>query len=301
MLDGLKSIVPEGRVLCGESMSRHTSFKIGGPAEVLAIANCDEEIKGVVDYCRTKKIPLTVIGGGTNVLASDAGISGVTLKIRQGSAAIAVDGDRIDCGGGVALNALANAAHIAGLGGFEFASGIPGTVGGALYMNAGAYDREISDILISARVLAPDGTIAEYEKKDLMFSYRRSVLQANGGIALSAVFLGYQMNPEEIRAKMDGLNERRRETQPLEYPSAGSAFKRPSGNFAGSLISDCGLRGFAIGGAKVSEKHAGFIINEKNATADDVARLIGHIVDAVYGRFGIMLEPEIKLIGFGKN
>jgi UDP-N-acetylmuramate dehydrogenase len=264
-----------------------------------------EEIAAVTEICRNNGIPCLIMGNGTNLLVSDAGYRGVVIKLggRLNAAsltgAVVTAGETITAGAGIALSALARFALEHGLSGLEFAEGIPGTLGGAVAMNAGAYDGEIKNIFVSGEVLEvgdEGGGITRRDNKSMNFGYRTSAVQS-GGIVLEATLKLKEAPMRDIQEKMDDYKQRRREKQPLELPSAGSVFKRPEGHFAGKLIMDCGLAGYAIGGAQVSPKHCGFIVNRGGASADDVLRLIAHIQTTVRQRFGVELETEIKIIG----
>lgn len=297
MYEALKRILPETRLFTNESMVKHTSFQIGGPADVYALPENTEELLKIARECRTQSLPFTLLGGGTNVLVSDAGIRGVVAQVYGLNRIRLYGGGRITAEAGVSLKQLADDACEAGLSGLAFASGIPGTVGGAVYMNAGAYEHAIAEVCESADVLLPDGSVVTLWASDMEFDYRHSILQANGGLVLSATFRLTPGDPASIRAEIDDLNARRARSQPLEYPSAGSTFKRPKGYYAGTLIMECGLKGYTIGGAQVSEKHAGFIINRGGATAKEVRLLIDHIRRTVHTQTGVSLEPEVRLIG----
>jgi len=292
-------LLPEGLVLADELMSRHTSFKIGGPAEVYVTPKNTHQLATVWQACQKAGYPVTVLGGGCNVLVSDQGIKGVVIATGQMNE-IKTQGTRIVAGSGTSLSKLAEAAYKAGLSGLEFASGIPGTVGGAIYMNAGAYEYEIKDICEAVTVLLPCGEVKTYKKEALALSYRTSRFQNETAIITEGEFNLTPKPSEEIRAKMIGLNTRRRSTQPLGDPSAGSTFKRPpiKDKYAARLIDEAGLKGFTIGGAQVSEKHAGFVINTGNATAADVLALMEAVKEKVYASSGIMLEPEVQMLGF---
>jgi len=278
-----------------EPMKNHTSFRTGGPADVLILPRNAAELAAVAEDCRALGFPHMVIGNGSNLLFPDEGYKGVIIKTAGGLTDFEARGGAVVAGAGLSLAALADAALENGLTGFEFASGIPGTLGGAVYMNAGAYDGEMRDAFLWADVLTEDGT-ARMTKADMGFAYRKSALQDGGGILLRAAFGLQDGDRDKIREKMRDLNARRREKQPLEYPSAGSTFKRPPGHFAGRLIAESGLAGFSIGGAQVSEKHCGFVINMGGATTGDILKVIGHVQDAVMKRFGVRLEPEVKIV-----
>ncbi len=280
-----------------EPMHLHTSFRIGGPADWFVEAVSPEQVREVTALCRQEGVPLTVIGNGTNLLVSDRGIRGAVLRIGAGLAQVSVKGREITAGAGVLLSRLARAAQEAGLSGLAFAGGIPGSLGGGVCMNAGAYGGELVQVLTGVTWLLPDGTLETVPAGRLELGYRTSVCQKNGAVVLEAQMALSPGDPSEIAAQMDDLSRRRREKQPLEYPSAGSAFKRPAGHFAGQLIEEAGLKGFAVGGAAVSEKHAGFVINTGGATARDVRDLLEAVADRVEKRSGIRLEPEIRMIG----
>jgi len=282
-------------IMENEPMRKHTSFKIGGNAEVLIRPKNTEELIHIWKTCSEKEIPLTVLGDGTNVLVSDNGISGVTVLTNRMDG-IKTDGSRITASAGIRLAKLAEEAAKAGLNGLAFASGIPGTVGGAVYMNAGAYGYDISSFCETVTVLTDSG-VTVIPSEEMGFGYRKSKIQQGGMLVLEAVFKLEQGDTTKIREEMADLNNRRRATQPLDFPSAGSTFKRPDGYFAGKLIQDSGLKGYSIGGAQVSEKHAGFIINKGNAAAKDVMALIEHVRREVHEKFGVWLEPEIRILG----
>ncbi len=278
-------------------MKNHTSFKIGGPADLLVLPDDANKLSRIVEICKEEKIPCYVMGNGTNLLVSDKGYRGVIVKLYRNFSGLTVKGDMIEADAGLTLTALANAAQQNGLTGLEFASGIPGTVGGACFMNAGAYDGEIKKVFREADILTVDGSVKTFSNEDMQFDYRHSVLEENGGIVIRAVFKLHPGDKDAIKNKADGFNAKRRETQPLNLPNAGSAFKRPEGLFAGKLIMDSGLRGYTIGGASVSEKHCGFIVNNGGATASDVINLIAHIQTVVKERFGVELTREIRILG----
>lgn len=285
------------RVLMGEPMSRHTTFRIGGPAAYYCMPQSMEETVQVIALCRREKLPFRVMGNGSNLLFRDAGYAGAVIDMTKGMQRCQVSGCRITTEAGVLLGTLARKAMTAGLTGLEFAAGIPGSVGGALVMNAGAYGGEMKQVVESARVLLPTGEICTVSKEELAFSYRHSAVAAEGWIVLEAVFLLEQGEEAAIRRTMETLAARRREKQPLEYPSAGSTFKRPEGHFAAQLIDEAGLKGLTVGGAQVSEKHAGFVLNRQNASAADVLALCERIQTCVRERSGVELELEVEVIG----
>lgn len=281
-----------------EPMSRHTSFRIGGPADLLVSPKSERAVCSVVRAAKKAGLPLTVLGNGSNVLVSDDGIRGVVLCLGTEYGAVNVEGTRITAQTGALLSVLASEAYHAGLTGLEFAGGIPGSLGGALFMNAGAYDGQTANVVVSSRYydtkIDAIGTLSDEEHA---FAYRTSIFKSHPEwIALSAVLQLQEGDPAEIRAKMDDFAQRRRDKQPLNYPSAGSTFKRPAGYFAGKLIQDAGLMGYSIGGAQVSEKHAGFVINKGNATCADVLALIEHVQNEVQSQFGVELEPEVRML-----
>jgi UDP-N-acetylmuramate dehydrogenase len=289
--------------ICGENvkfnepMKKHTSFKIGGPAEMLIEPENEEQFKCVIKRLKEDNISYCIIGAGSNLLVGDKGISGAVIKMAKDFGGLSLSGDTITAGSGVMLSKLANFAASNGLSGLEFAGGIPGTVGGAVYMNAGAYGGEMKDVVISTRYMTDSGEIKEITGDEHKFVYRGSVF-SSGGYILSTTFKLNKKPEEEIRAVMKDLNGRRRDKQPLEYPSAGSTFKRPEGYFAAKLIEDAELKGASVGGAAVSEKHAGFVINKSGeATAKDVLKLVELIKERVMEKFGVELSCEIKMIG----
>lgn len=284
-----------------EPLSEHTTFRIGGPADFYLMPETQEQIIAIVTYCKRYQIPYFFLGNGSNLLVSDEGYRGVIISLQKHWREIVVTEETMTAGAGALLSVLARSAQKNSLTGLEFAAGIPGTVGGAVMMNAGAYGGEISQVLKSARILCADETVREYSKEELAFDYRYSCLKENHGIVLQAEFSLQKGSQEEIRAKMADYNERRREKQPLEYPSAGSTFKRPNGYFAGKLIEDAGLKGYRVGGMEVSQKHSGFVINKDHGTAEDTLRLISDVRDTVSKKFGVTLEPEIRFLGFSEE
>ncbi|MCR4620868.1 MAG: UDP-N-acetylmuramate dehydrogenase [Clostridiales bacterium] len=300
LYEELVTLLPRERVRRDEPMSRHTSFKVGGNADVFCEPSCAEELARALKAAKQAGAPFTVIGNGSNLLVRDGGIRGLVIRLGDSFSAISVHGQELSVQAGAALAKLAAAAQEHALTGLEFASGIPGTVGGGLFMNAGAYDGSLSDVCTGARLLKLD-TMEEavFSASELRLGYRSSVLQQGDLICLEAFFRLEKGDAAAIRAKMDELNRRRREKQPLNYPSAGSTFKRPQGHFAGALIQQAGLKGLTVGGAQVSEKHAGFIINLGGATARDIIELIEKVKAQVYETSGVMLEPEVRITGEG--
>lgn len=279
------------------SMARYTTFRIGGAAEVLCEPESREEVCGLVSLLKDKNEPYTIIGNGSNLLVSDAGIDGVVIRIARRMNKAEVLGEKISAESGILLSELSSVAAKAGLTGLEFASGIPGTLGGAIYMNAGAYGGEIGALIETVTYISEDGAIKTSGREELSFGYRKSSFSENGGILLGCTLALSEGNEKEIRKKMQELAKKRAEKQPLSYPSAGSAFKRPEGYFAGALIEEAGLKGFRIGGAGISEKHAGFLVNYGGATAKDVRAVIRYVQETVQKKSGVFLEPEIRMIG----
>ncbi len=284
------------RIRSQEPMGRHTTFRVGGPVEYY-LTPTREELADVVQICREWEVPFLLIGNGSNLLVSDQGISGAVIEIGKEMDKIRVEGERIVVQAGALLSRTAHRALEAGLTGMEFAAGIPGCVGGAVVMNAGAYGGEMKDIIESVTVLTSEGREKRLSLEELELSYRHSSIIQNHYIVLEAELLLKEGDPDKIRDRMEELKAKRLEKQPLEYPSAGSTFKRPEGYFAGKLIMDAGLRGFQIGGAAVSEKHCGFVINKEAATASDIYRLIQEVQKEVQRQFGVWLEPEVKMVG----
>ncbi len=279
-------------------MCEHTSIKIGGPADALAQPACAEEIMALTEHCRRFDTPYFIMGNGSNLLVSDDGIRGVVIKCGPRLGGIKLSGSIIEAQSGVTLARLAQAAAGASLSGLEFAGGIPGTLGGAVYMNAGAYDGEMSMIVTQTTYLDSAGNIRTVSGSEHGFGYRKSIFSEGGCVILSSVLQLKEGIQEQIYSKMNHFNACRREKQPLAMPSCGSTFKRPQGHYAGALIQGCCLMGCSIGGAAVSEKHAGFVVNTGGATAADVRALIGHIQNEVQKKYGVTLECEVKMVGF---
>lgn len=297
MYDSLKEVISEELIFIDEPMDKHISFRVGGPADILVRPTTEEEIKAVFKFATEKNIPFFVKGNGTNILIKDGGFRGLVIELSDNFSDYKIEGNLITVQTGALLSVIGREAMRASLTGFEFASGIPGTLGGALAMNAGAYGGEMKNIVKSARLMDCEGNITEYTNEEMNFGYRHSRLTDEKKIAISAVIELEKGNYEEIKEKMDDLAYQRRSKQPLEYPSAGSTFKRPEGYFAGKLIQDSNLKGKSLGGAQVSEKHSGFVINHNNATATDIINLIEHVKDTVYSSQGVHLEEEVKIIG----
>lgn len=285
-----------GPALRQEPMSRHTTFRVGGPADMLIHVK-GEQLAPVLKLCREYGETYCVIGNGSNLLVGDAGIRGLVIETVTKENDARTEGERIIAGAGMLLSKTANLALAGGLSGMEFAAGIPGTIGGAVVMNAGAYGGEMKDIIESAVVIDGFGGEKELSAEELALGYRSSCIPGNGYLVKEVTLRLTQGEPADIRARMEELRIQRAAKQPLEYPSAGSTFKRPEGYFAGKLIMDAGFRGYRVGGAQVSEKHCGFVVNTGGATAEDIRRLIRDVSDGVYRKFGVVLEPEIKMTG----
>lgn len=280
-----------------EPMSRHTTFRIGGPADFYLCPHSTKEVQEIVEICKEEKLPYFVLGNGSNLLVSDKGYRGVVIQLWKNFSDITVKDCCIQAKAGALLSKVAAEALEAGLTGMEFASGIPGTIGGAAFMNAGAYGGEMKDIIKSVKVLDTQGEVRVLPKEELKMGYRTSIVKEKGYTVLSVELELTRGNQEEIRNTMEDLKERRTSKQPLEMPSAGSTFKRPEGYFAGKLIMDSGLRGFSVGGAQVSEKHCGFVVNKGGATAMDVLTLIREVQRRVKEQFGVDLETEVRFLG----
>lgn len=295
--DKFASIVTEKRALLEEAMSKHTTFRVGGPAEYFLIPETEEEVGKLVAICRKEEVPYYIIGNGSNLLVSDAGYRGAIIQIGRSMNEIKVEGNLITAQAGALLSVIGNKALEHSLGGFEFAAGIPGCLGGACVMNAGAYGGEMKDILKSVTVLNTQGEIEILPVEDLELGYRSSLLGKRGDIVLGAKIELVAKEAKEIKALMEELRQKRMDKQPLEYPSAGSTFKRPEGYFAGKLIQDSGLKGFQVGGAQVSEKHSGFVINKDHASAADIDGLMRQVSEKVEEKFGVPLEAEVKRLG----
>ena len=290
-------LLGEERVFTGEAMSSHTTFKIGGPADYFLMPDKDTDVGRIVKICKESAIPYFILGNGSNLLVGDGGYRGAVIQIYKNMSAVTVEGTEITVQAGALLSSVAAAAKNAALTGFEFAGGIPGTMGCAVVMNAGAYGGEMKDVLTEVTVMDEEGEIVTLPADKLELGYRTSIIKTAGYIVLEAKLQLKEGNPEVIRETMKDLTIRRTTKQPLEYPSAGSTFKRPEGYFAGKLIMDSGLAGYQVGGAQVSEKHCGFVINAGGATARDVRTLMDNVRDIVYKKYGVTLEPEVKFLG----
>lgn len=293
----LREIMPADRIKINEPMKDHTSFAVGGPADYMVIPENIEELRKVIAFCRKKKLDYYIFGFGSNILVRDKGIRGVVIKLGNGFKNLAIDGELISAEAGISLSYLAGEAARHGLSGLEFAEGIPGSLGGAVVMNAGAYGGEMKDILTEVTAINHHGDIKNYTPDEMAMGYRKSIFQHNGDTVISAVIKLHKDKRESILARMKDYACRRQDKQPLEFPSAGSTFKRPPNHFVGPMIEELGLKGCQIGGAQVSTKHAGFIINAGNATASDILELIAFIQKQVKERYGVELKTEIKVIG----
>lgn len=296
-IKAMRMELPEEQVLTDESMARHTTFRIGGNADVLVLPASIEEFLAVLKLTKRYSVPLTVLGNGSNVLVRDGGIRGAVVSFGKPFSYIEKEGAHIKAGAGAMLGTVSLFAANHALSGLEFAVGIPGSLGGAVFMNAGAYDGEMSQVISEVTAVTPEGEIRRYRTKEMDFSYRHSVFQQNGHIICEIELTLRESKAAAIQEKMAEFTRRRMEKQPLDKPSAGSTFKRPPGLFAGTLIDEAGLKGFTVGGAQVSGKHAGFVINKGGATAADVLSLIEEIQRRIEEKNGIRLTPEIRIIG----
>ena len=297
VLNTIKQFVPEENIRFEEPMNRHTTFKIGGTADCFIEITDGTDLAKLLSCLHKAHVPFFVMGNGSNVLVSDKGYRGIILHIADGFGKITVNGEKMEVNAGASLAKVARIALEKGLTGFEFAAGIPGTIGGAVMMNAGAYGGEMKQVVESVDVIDDKGQRLCLDNDAMEFAYRSSIVKKKNYTVTGCTLRLQPQNPEEIREKMEEFSKSRREKQPLEYPSAGSTFKRPEGYFAGKLIMDAGLRGFQVGGARVSDKHCGFVINTGNATAEDVHRLISRVTEIVYKKFKVHLEPEIIFLG----
>ena len=293
----LIKIAGEDSVLLDEPMCRHTSFRIGGPADFFVMPRDEQSLIRILQFCREKGIPDYIMGNGSNLLVMDNGYRGLIIQLFKNFSAITIDGLRIRAQAGAMLTGIAKCAQRESLTGMEFASGIPGTLGGAAVMNAGAYGGEMKDITETVRILDPESGVRELPCAQMNFGYRTSIVAEKGYIVLGAVLKLEKGDLSQITGRMEELKEARTSKQPLELPSAGSTFKRPKDHFAGKLIMEAGLRGYRVGGAMVSDKHCGFVVNAGNATALDVLTLMKDVQDKVFSQTGIKLEPEVKMLG----
>jgi UDP-N-acetylmuramate dehydrogenase len=297
IIERLIILVSEANVKIDEPMRSHTSFKVGGPADVFVSPVTELQIKDVLKLCHDSDCPVFIMGNGTNLVVRDKGIRGVVLKIYDNFNNISVDNNVITCEAGALLSTVSKAALKESLKGLEFASGIPGTVGGAIAMNAGAYNGEIKDVIHSADVIDNNFKIVTLDREGLELGYRTSIVSSNGYIVLRTRFKLEPGNYQVIKDRIDTLTRRRKERQPLHLPSAGSTFKRPEGHFAAKLIEDSGLKGRRVGDAVVSEMHSGFLVNMGDASAQDILSLIDIVKKEVYEKFNVLIEPEIKIVG----
>ncbi len=297
LVNELYRIVGKQNVQIEEPMSKHTTFRIGGPAQYFVTPQSTEELGQVVLLCNAEKMPYFVIGHGSNLLVSDKGMRCVVIQLYKNFEQFRIEGDRVYAQAGVMLCKLGQATKEASLTGFEFAAGIPGTLGGAVMMNAGAYGGEMKDIVEYVQLMDRDGNLIEKSCDEMDFSYRHSIVENGDYIVIGATLKLEPGDQAAIATRMEELAIARKTKQPLEFPSAGSTFKRPEGYFAGKLIMDAGLRGYQVGGAQVSEKHCGFVINKGGATAQDVLQLVADVKKKVYEEFQVELEPEVKMVG----
>ena len=293
----LLNILDEENIKVDEPMKKHISFKVGGPADFLVKPKTEEELRNVVEFAKKENVPFIVIGNGSNLLVKDGGIRGIVIELSDNFNNYEIDGNIIKAQSGALLAIIGRNAMKNSFTGFEFAAGIPGTLGGALAMNAGAYGGEMKQVVKTVRLMDRDGNIFELSNEEMKFEYRRSLLTTKDYIVLSAVIELQPGNVEEIKEIMADYSNRRSTKQPLNFPSAGSTFKRPEGHFAAKLIDDCGLRGLNLRGAQVSDKHCGFVINSGGATAKDILDLMFIVKSTVNAKFGIMLEEEVKILG----
>ncbi len=297
VIDEIKAMLPKEIVFEKEDMKQHTTFRVGGEADLYIRIQNIPQIQGLMPFIIKSHVPYFIIGNGSNLLVSDEGFHGVVIEIGEQFSNVSVEGNCIRALAGTLLGKVSNGALQAGLSGMEFASGIPGTIGGAMVMNAGAYDGEMKQIVKEVKVLTPNGEIIVLNNQEMEFGYRYSILKKELYVVLEVLLALETKQKDEIMTKMYDFSARRREKQPLEFPSAGSTFRRPLGYFAGKLIMDSGLRGFMIGGAQVSEKHCGFIINKDNASAKDIYTLVKEVQKRVKEDSGVMLEPEVIFLG----
>ncbi len=298
VIEALQKFVPRENIRLQEPMAGHTTFRIGGPADCFLELENEEQLKKVRRYLELTGVSFFVLGNGSNLLVNDTGYRGIILQVGSKMNGISVQGNRVIAKAGATLVQAARTAMEHGLSGLEFASGIPGTVGGGVVMNAGAYGGEMSQAVVQVNVVSRDGEILELDNETMEFGYRSSVIKHSPFIVTEVTFCLDRDDKDVIKGRMEELAMRRREKQPLEYPSAGSTFKRPEGHFAGKLIMEAGLKGFRIGGAQVSEKHCGFVVNTGNATAQDVRDVMTAVQNRVKGQFGVELEPEILFLGW---
>lgn len=293
----LLNIIDEENIKLDEPMKKHISFRVGGPADILVKPKTEEQLKDIIKLVKNENIPYMIIGNGSNLLVKDGGIRGVVIKISDNFNDFKIEGNKVNIQAGALLSVVGKAVLRANLKGFEFAAGIPGTLGGALAMNAGAYGGEMKDIVKTVRLMDTDGNIFEYTNEQMEFEYRKSILSRTDYIVLSTEIELEEGNYDEIKQTMSDFTQRRITNQPLSLPSAGSTFKRPIGQFAGKLIEDSGLKGLTLRGAQVSEKHCGFVVNIGNAKAKDILDLMYVVKSTVNAKFDVILEEEVKIIG----
>lgn len=296
-LKEIEAFAGQGALLTEELLGNHTTFRVGGKADAFLSVQNEEQIKNAIKVCEKYSVPFFILGNGSNLLVSDEGYRGLVIAIGNDMAEVSIEGNSVTAQAGALLGSVSQAAAKSGLSGMEFASGIPGTIGGAIVMNAGAYDGEMKNIVTQVRVLTKEGEILTLSGEELEFGYRMSRVKKEKLIVLSVTMLLEKKEQSAIYEKMNDFAKRRREKQPLEYPSAGSTFKRPEGMFAGKLIMDAGLRGYAVGDAQVSEKHCGFVINRGNATAKEVQTVIEDVQKKVKETFNVELETEVIFVG----
>ncbi len=297
IFEELCAVVGKDNVRINEPMSCHTSFRCGGNAKYFVLPTKENEIMDIISIANRENIQYIIVGNGSNLLVSDEGYDGIVITLSRNYSGIEIDGETVTVKAGTMLSQIGKACFHSELTGFEFASGIPGCLGGAIAMNAGAYGGEMKDIVVSIRVIDDELKIRELTNEEAQFGYRSSLIQKQSYVVLEAKLKLEKGDKKLIKEQMEELAKKRRDKQPLEYPSAGSTFKRPQGHFAGKLIQDAGLLGYSVGGAKVSKKHGGFVINKDNATATDVYKLTQDVKKVVYDKFGVELELEVKLIG----
>lgn len=296
IINSLQSLLGEENVLVSEPMKKHTTFRIGGEADVFVRVGSKEQLARVLKYLGQVEIPYYVLGNGSNLLVPDQGYRGVILEIGDKISGVTVDGEALICQAGAPMAKVARVALEHGLTGFEFAAGIPGTIGGGVVMNAGAYGGELKNVITQVTVLDKSGEELMFDNATMEFGYRTSLIKKYPYIVTEVRVQLENGDKDAIKEKMDDLSARRREKQPLEFPSAGSTFKRPEGYFAGALIQEAGLKGYSVGGAQVSQKHSGFVINTGDATAEDVQKLMAHVQKTVKEKFGVTLEPEVIVL-----
>ncbi|MEN6413242.1 MAG: UDP-N-acetylmuramate dehydrogenase [Veillonellales bacterium] len=293
----LQTVIPPQRLLTDELMSRHTTFRIGGPADFLVLPASVGEVAAALDIAKKCEVPVIVLGNGSNILVRDKGIRGMVIKFGRDMGYVRHAGTTVIAGAGALLARVSRYAAEQGLGGMEFAVGIPGSIGGAVFMNAGAYEGEMGGVVSAVSAVCPDGRMQRFNKSESGFSYRHSIFQHNGCVICEVELSLYKGEHTHIHTKMGDYTLKRKTKQPVEMPSAGSTFKRPAGHYAGTLIDQAGLKGLKIGGAQVSIKHAGFIVNAGGATAQDVLSLIEEVQRRVYEKSGVKLQPEVRILG----